>query len=64
MPVGVIRAFGILKQAAAKTNVELGQLDEKIGDLIIQASQEVLEGKHNDHFPLEFGRREVGHNLT
>ena len=52
MPVGVIRAFGILKQAAAKTNVELGQLDEKIGDLIIQASQEVLEGKHNDHFPL------------
>ena len=41
-----------LKQAAAKTNVELGQLDEKIGDLIIQASQEVLEGKLNDHFPL------------
>ena len=52
MPKGVIRAFGILKQAAAKTNVELGQLDEKIGDLIIQASQEVLEGKLNDHFPL------------
>ena len=52
MPVGVIRAFGVLKQAAAKTNVALKQLDPEVGDLIIAASQEVLEGQLNDHFPL------------
>ena len=52
MPVGVIRAFGVLKQAAAKTNVALEQLDPEVGDLIIAAAQEVLEGKLDDHFPL------------
>ena len=52
MPRGVIRAFGVLKQAAAKTNVALKQLDPEVGDLILAASQEVLEGHLNDHFPL------------
>ncbi|MBT59925.1 MAG: fumarate hydratase, class II [Euryarchaeota archaeon] len=52
MPKGVIRAFGILKQAAAKTNVALKQLDPEVGDLIIAASQEVLENRLDDHFPL------------
>ena len=52
MPHGVIRAFGILKQAAAKTNVALEQLDSEVGDLIIAAAQEVLDGHLNDHFPL------------
>ena len=52
MPHGVIRAFGILKQAAAKTNVALEQLDSEVGDLIIAAAQEVLDGQLNDHFPL------------
>ncbi|RJU92674.1 MAG: hypothetical protein DWC01_01705, partial [Candidatus Poseidoniales archaeon] len=41
MPTGVIRAFGVLKQAAAKTNVALKQLDPEVGDLIIAAAQEV-----------------------
>ena len=52
MPAGVIRAFGILKQAAAKTNVALKQLDPEIGDLIIAASQEVLDNCLDEHFPL------------
>ena len=52
MPVGVVRAFGILKQAAAKTNVALKQLDPEIGDLIIAASQEVLDNCLDEHFPL------------
>ena len=52
MPLGVIRAFGVLKQAAAKTNVALKQLDPKVGELIVAASQEVLDGHLNDHFPL------------
>ena len=52
MPVGVVRAFGILKQAAAKTNVALEQLDPEVGDLVIAAAQEVIDGHLNDHFPL------------
>ena len=52
MPAGVIRAFGILKQAAAKTNVALKQLDPEVGDLIIAASQEVLDNCLDEHFPL------------
>ena len=52
MPLGVIRGFGILKQAAAKTNVALKQLDPEVGDLIIAAAQDVIDGHLNDHFPL------------
>ena len=52
MPVGVIRAFGILKQAAAKTNVTLKQLEPEVGDLIIAAAQEVLDNCLDEHFPL------------
>ena len=52
MPIRVIRAFGILKQASAATNVTLKQLDEDVGELIVQAAQEVIDGKLNDHFPL------------
>ena len=52
MPRGVIRAFGILKQAAAKVNADLGQLDSKVSKLIIAAAEEVINGKLDDHFPL------------
>lgn len=52
MPLAVIRAFGILKQAAARTNLALGQLEPEVADLIIAAAQEVIDGKLNDHFPL------------
>jgi fumarate hydratase, class II len=52
MPIAVIRAFGILKQAAARTNLALGQLEPEVADLIIAAAQEVIDGKLNDHFPL------------
>lgn len=52
MPVELIRAFGILKKSAAMTNRDLGKLSDEIADLIIQAADEVIEGKLNDHFPL------------
>ena len=52
MPPSVIRAFGILKQAAAETNVELDQLDPQIGALISSASDEVISGSMDEHFPL------------
>ncbi len=52
MPRAVIRGFGILKQAAARTNKDLGTLDEKVADLIIEASNEVITGALDEHFPL------------
>jgi fumarate hydratase, class II len=52
MPVEVIRAFGILKKAAALTNRELGTLPADKADLIAQVADEVIEGKLDDHFPL------------
>ena len=51
-PLPVIRALGIVKRAAAETNVKLAGLDPKIADTIVAAANEVIEGKLNDHFPL------------
>ncbi|MBA0704279.1 hypothetical protein Golax_016549 [Gossypium laxum] len=51
MPEPIIRAFGVLKKCAAKVNMEYG-LDPTIGKAVMQAAQEVAEGKLNDHFPL------------
>src|SRR5579875_178504 len=52
MPRPVIRAFGILKGAAARVNAELGKLDRHLAELIEQAAAEVAEGRLDDHFPL------------
>ncbi len=51
-PREFIRAFGILKKAAAMVNKELGLLDGEKANLIIQAADEVIEGKLDEHFPL------------
>jgi fumarate hydratase, class II len=51
-PVPIVRALGIVKRAAAETNMELGRLDKRIGAKIVAAAQEVIDGKLNDHFPL------------
>ena len=48
-----IRALGLIKQAAAQTFVEMEVLDQKIGQAIIQAAQEVIAGKLDDHFVLD-----------
>ena len=47
-----IRAYGILKFAAAKTNEELELLPKDRSELMLKAAQEVIDGKLNDHFPL------------
>jgi len=52
MPREVIRAFGILKKAAALTNQSLGLLDARTADLVVQAADEVIAGDLDDHFPL------------
>src|SRR5205823_5949825 len=49
----LIRAFGILKKAAALVNHDLGKLDEKKMRLITQAADEVISGRLDDHFPLK-----------
>ena len=52
MPTEIIRAFAILKKAAAMANNRLGKLDERRKNLISDACAEILEGKLNEHFPL------------
>ena len=52
MPKPLIRALGIQKMAAARTNMELGALKQRLGKALIAAADEVLHGKLDDHFPL------------
>src|SRR6266446_5704061 len=52
MPPELIRAFGILKKAAALVNQDLGKLSHEKCSLISRAADEVIEGKLNEHFPL------------
>src|SRR5271170_3107767 len=52
MPRSVIRAFGLLKRACAEVNQELGKLPADKAKLMVQAAEEVVEGKLDDHFPL------------
>jgi fumarate hydratase class II len=47
-----IRAYGLVKQAAAEVNAELGELDKALCEHIVPAAQEVIDGKLDDHFPL------------
>src|ERR1700755_929586 len=51
-PLAIVRALGIIKRAAAETNMALGHLDKTIGEKVVAAAQEVIDGKLDDHFPL------------
>jgi fumarate hydratase class II len=51
-PLPVVRALGIVKRAAAETNMALGRLDKTVGETIVKAAQEVIDGKLDEHFPL------------
>ena len=51
-PASIVRALGVVKRAAAEVNMELGRLDPKLGNTIVKAAQEVVEGKLDAHFPL------------
>jgi len=52
MPKPIVRAFGIVKRAAALANKDMGLIDAKLADTIASAAQEVIDGKLDDHFPL------------
>jgi fumarate hydratase class II len=51
-PLSIVRALGIVKRAAAETNMDLGRLDPDVGATIVAAAQEVIDGKLDAHFPL------------
>jgi fumarate hydratase class II len=51
-PAPIVRALGIVKRAAAETNMALGRLDGHVGETVVKAAQEVIEGKLDAHFPL------------
>src|SRR5437762_13643620 len=48
-----IRAMGLIKLAAARANMDLGLLDKKVGTAIVNAAQEVIDGKLDQHFVLD-----------
>jgi fumarate hydratase class II len=52
LPPGLIRALALVKKACALVNMELALLDEKKGRAIVAAANEVVNGKHDDEFPL------------
>src|SRR5437870_428789 len=52
-PREFIRALGLIKLSAARANMDLGLLEKKIGDAIVKASQEVIDGKLDAHFVLD-----------
>ena len=52
MPIEIIKAFAYLKKAAALTNLDAGVLSQEKSDLIGQVSDEILEGRLDDQFPL------------
>jgi fumarate hydratase, class II len=52
MPAPLVRALGTVKRAAAVTNRKLGLLDERLAEAIVRATDEVVGGHLDDHFPL------------
>lgn len=52
MPEALIRALGVQKKAAALANITLDELDETVGQAIVRAAEEVIDGTLADHFPL------------
>lgn len=52
MPIEIIKAFGILKKCAAQVNMRYGIMPTDVGSSICAAADEVIAGKHDEHFPL------------
>ena len=52
IPIETVHALAIIKKAAALTNHRLGKLSKEKMQLVVQAADEVIEGKLDDHFPL------------
>ncbi|MCF6305859.1 MAG: class II fumarate hydratase, partial [Rhodobacteraceae bacterium] len=51
-PIAIVRGLGVVKKACAQANMTLGNLDVKLGNAIVDAAGEVIDGKWDDNFPL------------
>jgi len=51
-PIAIVRGLGVIKKACAQANMASGKLDQTLGNAILQAASEVIEGKFDDNFPL------------
>ena len=51
-PIAIIRSLGIIKKACAQANIEMGNLDKRLGEAIVDSATEVIDGKFDDNFPL------------
>lgn len=51
-PIAIVRALGVIKKACAQANMTQGSLDLKLGNAIVEAAGEVIDGKFDDNFPL------------
>src|SRR3990170_2693763 len=52
-PRPFIYALGMIKRSAAEVNMELGLLDRRVGQAVVQAAQEVADGRFDEHFPID-----------
>ncbi|HCC24565.1 MAG TPA: class II fumarate hydratase, partial [Holosporales bacterium] len=52
MPLPLVRGLGLQKKASALVNMALGELEPHLGQAIVQAADEVMKGRLDDHFPL------------
>ncbi len=53
LPAEFIQAVALIKQSAAKVNMELGLLDKALGEAIVSAAAEIIDGRHLGHFPID-----------
>jgi fumarate hydratase class II len=53
MPPALIKTVALIKQTAAKVNSDLGVLDAKRGQAIIQAAEQIIQGQHAEQFPID-----------
>ncbi|SHL58858.1 fumarase, class II [Roseovarius marisflavi] len=51
-PIAIVRGLGVIKKACAQANMASGKLDQTLGNAIVEAAGEVIEGKFDDNFPL------------
>lgn len=51
-PIAIVRALGVIKRACAEVNLSTGSIDRTIGEAIVRAATDVIEGKFDDNFPL------------
>ncbi len=53
LPPAFIKTIALIKRTAAKVNIDLGELEPELGDAIIQAAQQIMDGQHQHQFPVD-----------